>query len=502
MGKGARKRLDRQVQAQQQAQTAAAQKKAADRKRILWIAVAIVAVVAIGLTLFFTLFNRGNKGDGTFRDKIVMTSEHFQVDGAMMSFFIHSEVGLYVKNNASTLSLVGLDTESDLKSQPCSEAGAETWYDYFANLAIQRVSYYLYLAEGATEAGITLDDDDKEYLDNQMQLVRDQAAQAKQEVELFVEENFGKGVTLDDIYRAIEIRRLGDKLRPHVESGVSYTDEELSTYYADNATKLNTCDYYAFTFDNTVVGGEDKAEELAECHDEAAFRAYLEEYYRRNYEDIGQSYNEAEIKAAFDTNVKVVEGYIYEETDLSDWALDPERQVGDTHVFEEEYGYTVYFITKAPARLDYKTCNYRQIVLTDTTDTIEVNRRTKINQIRDEYLAGEQTEAAFAALAERYNESKDSRASGGLCSDMRREDVGEKACDWLFDDSRKAGDIRIIKEDGDSYYLIYYIGEGEVCWKVTADAQIKEAAFNRTVNQLFEKTNISVDRAAIADLPG
>ncbi|MBR3289556.1 MAG: peptidylprolyl isomerase [Clostridia bacterium] len=516
MGKGTRKRLDRQEKLQQQAQELAVQKKAAGRKRLLWIAVVAVAVLAIAAVLLLRLRNdlRLQNGD-VIREQIVMSSEHFQVDGAMMSYFIHSEAMAYARANSNTLTMEGLDPDTDLKTQTRTENGSQTWFDYFADVAEENVRQYLRLTEGAQAAGLKLDADDEAYLDEQIETVRAQAKEENQTVEAFASAKFGLGVNLDDIRRAIDLQMLGAKLRPHLEQEVAATDEQLQAYYNENAAKLNTCDYYTITFVSSIedgftndqildynAGTKRWADDLAKCHTMESFRAYLEGYYRMYYEDRGQEYDDAEIQASIDNTAKLVEEHIWTDDELSRWALDPSRQVGDTTVIEGTNEYSVYLITKAPTRLDYKTRDFRQIMLTKDTYETAVNMRDKANELRDRYEAGERTEAAFARLAEQYTDDANTKQAGGLCKNTRKGDTDAAVSAWLFDAARKAGDTRIIKSDDERYYLVYYVGEGEACWRVTAKEQMKAAAYNETYAALRANTQITVEQDAIATLPG
>ena len=518
MGKGTRKRLDRQEELQKQAEAAAVQKKTAGRKRLVYIIVAAVAVLAILAVVLFRIRAdiRRQNGDA-IRETTVMSTEHFKVDGAMMSYFIHAELSAYARENANTIAAAGLDAKADLKTQSCPRGGdrIETWFDYFSDLAIQDVKRYLYVAEGATAEGLSLTAEDEAYLDQQIQIVRDQAKSENKTLEEFVSENFGQGVNLDDIRRAMDLQMLGSKLRAHVEDGVVCTDEKLQAYYQDNAVKLNTCDFYTITFASSVTDdmtAEDIsaynavtklwADGLAQCHDVDSFRAYLASYYQQYYEEQGQTYDDAEIQASIDNNASEVKGHTYSDTALSNWALDPSRQVGDTNVIEGDNEYSVYLITKAPTRLDYKTRTFRQIKLSGLSYETAVQRRDKVNELRDTFMAGEQTESAFAALAEQNNDDKADRDAGGLCENTRKGEVDEKVSDWLFEDGRKAGDVRILKNTNDTYYLVYYVGEGEVCWKVTAAEQLKSSAYDDLYNDLSLHTEVTVDREAIENLPG
>ena len=518
MGKGTRKRLDRQEEKKRQEQVAAEQKQAARRKRRVWIVAAIVAAVAVLAVGVLLIVREVRRQDGSvLRSQTVMSTEHYTVDGAMMSYFIHAEARAYAAEHASTIAAEGLDTAQDLKAQPYTlgSSNADTWYDYFAAQATEKVKQYLRLAEGAHKAGITLSAEDDAYLDKQIQVVRDQAKSENKDEAAFVSETYGLGVNLDDVRRAIDLQMLGARYRQSMEQDQTYTDEELQDYYQDHSAKLSTCDYYTITFVSAIDDSfsDDQildynaatkrwADDLAACHDMDSFRAFLADYYRRYYEERGQDYDDAEIQAAINANATLVEAYTYTDDELGRWALDPARQAGDTTVIEGENEYSVYLITKAPTRLDYKTKNFRQILLSKVTDGTASGARDKANQLRDEFAAGEQTEAAFAKLAKQYNLYDTDKENGGLCENVRKDGTDEKVSEWLFADGRTPGETRIIKNSSDVYYLIYYIGEGETCWKTLATEYMQRASLDEAYDRLYGSVEIEVNENAIKGLPG
>lgn len=64
----------------------------------------------------------------------------------------------------------------------------------------------------------------------------------------------------------------------------------------------------------------------------------------------------------------------------------------------------------------------------------------KAQEILAQYQSGEQTEAAFAALAAQYSADTSTAANGGLYENIYQYQQSKNLDSWCFDASRKAGD--------------------------------------------------------------
>ena len=116
------------------------------------------------------------------------------------------------------------------------------------------------------------------------------------------------------------------------------------------------------------------------------------------------------------------------------------------------------------------------------TDEAWAAAEERANEILAEYQAGEQTEDAFAALANEYSEDSGSNTNGGLYEGSANGTFVTEFNDWVFDSSRQSGDVDIVRHEGDTsssssyggYHLIYYVGENDPVWKQTSDTALRD----------------------------
>jgi hypothetical protein len=120
------------------------------------------------------------------------------------------------------------------------------------------------------------------------------------------------------------------------------------------------------------------------------------------------------------------------------------------------------------------------------TDEAWTTAQTKAEEILAEYQAGEQTEEAFTALAQKYSDDTDSDGNvnnGGLYTNIApTSSYVTEFLDWIFETStRTPGDTGIVRHEGDTsssyaywgYHIMYYVGDNVPVWKTSATSSLK-----------------------------
>ena len=133
---------------------------------------------------------------------------------------------------------------------------------------------------------------------------------------------------------------------------------------------------------------------------------------------------------------------------------------------------------------DVNLVNVRHILLSvsDTSDEEAMSEaELQAEDILDEYLAGDQTEDAFAALAQQYS-ADGSASDGGLIEDITPGQMVEPFEDWCFDESRQPGDTGIVESEF-GYHVMYFVSTGEN-WK---DYRIANAMRTEDANAWVEE---------------
>ena len=100
------------------------------------------------------------------------------------------------------------------------------------------------------------------------------------------------------------------------------------------------------------------------------------------------------------------------------------------------------------------------------TDEEKATALAEAEAILDEFLAGEATDASFAALANEKTDDFASSTTGGLYEDITPEQgiYVESFTNWAVDPTREAGDTGII-ESPYGYHVMYYVGDDEVTYR-------------------------------------
>ena len=131
------------------------------------------------------------------------------------------------------------------------------------------------------------------------------------------------------------------------------------------------------------------------------------------------------------------------------------RAEGDADVVDYTYygvpmG-SVVVVFHGKERADFHSVDVRHILVADEAEATD---------LLAQYLAGEQTEDAFAALATAHSTDTGSAANGGLYEDVYIGQMVKPFENWCFDASRKAGDTGIVATDY-GYHVMYYVGSSE-----------------------------------------
>lgn len=474
MGKGQRVRAGRA--AEKEAMKIANAKKAKKQKitKITTTIVAILLVVClVGGLVYNAVYSAAFKKGTIQRDTIVLQTENYSVDAAMMSYFFYSQYNNFVNNYSSYLSSLGLDTSKSLKTQDCSFESGSSWFEYFANQAGAEVKEYLYLAEKAIEEKLALDEEDQKDI---QAIIDDYGTYAKNngmETAEFLTAVFGTGINESDVRKCLELSVLSQKYYDKYQDTLVYTDAEIEQFYKDNMASYRYVDYYNYTIkaqntsdSSTYAAAEAKANALAAAATSTeAFSAWVENDFR-NSKTITADYTKEKLEEELKTELAALAAtqVTYTEDDETLKWLFNTAKVGDVKVFNDGSGsYTVVLCTATPYRDESATRTIRDIVLT-TANHKENEIKATADKIMAEMKVAGLTEATFEQYASLYSENTATAGSAGLCENYKKSTFEGNIGTWVYDANRKAGDFEAVKID-DGYAICYYVGEGIPAWK-------------------------------------
>ena len=171
----------------------------------------LIALIAV-LLVVVLVGNALSNGGVIMRSRTAAESEDFEVNGAMMTYYVYSSYSSYINylyeiyssmlsssSNINVYDYMGIDPNVSLKDQVYDKESGQTWFDYFADMAKTQVEQQLVYAQAAKEAGVTLDDEDYAAIDQNIQMVEAYSELYGMSFNSYLANNYGKGVREKDL---------------------------------------------------------------------------------------------------------------------------------------------------------------------------------------------------------------------------------------------------------------------------------------------------------------
>ena len=115
--------------------------------------------------------------------------------------------------------------------------------------------------------------------------------------------------------------------------------------------------------------------------------------------------------------------------------------------------------------------------------------------VLEEFLAGDKTQDAFAALANQRSQDPGSNQNGGLYEGVKEGQMVPAFNDWCFDESRQEGDTGIVKTDY-GYHVMYFVGS-ELLWAQYARSDYAREQADKLLDEVMAQSPLTVQYADI-----
>lgn len=477
------------------------------KSKMKWTIGTIVAVILVVAILIMG-------SSIPYKVSTAVTINGVKYSAAEVNYYVGSQYVYFVNTYGSYASLFGLDTTYGVSGLADQEYyDGQTWLEYFTDAAIEQMTQIQAFCDYANENGITLTDDEIAEVDEEIDYIETNATTyGYKDADAYFAANYGTGVTTKIARQCLLDSQLASKAYTTYSDSLTYTDEELEEYY----TGLNGADdvfsylYYAVAAeevtsqdedgndvsdvtDETMAAAEATANAILDAYENGVTAAPAAEATTETTDEEApleevvtneaaaavaltpeERLNEAiasvgcEGTASTSSNVSGSSLSVY-----SDFLMDSARVAGDAAVVENsaETGYNVVvFLSRNDNH--YATQSFRHILIKaeadddgNYTDEALQTANDKAEEIYNEYLAGEQTEDAFAALANEYSEDTGSNTTGGLYENVYQGQMVSSINSFLFEEDHEAGDTAILLGQSSSYegyHIVYYVGEGEL----------------------------------------
>lgn len=468
-------------------------------EKMKWTIGVICVVVVFALIIGLVAYNKVHSSGVIPRHTTAMSSAdgNYSVTESMMTYFFNMSYQNFINQNSSYLSSYGIDTTKSLKNQTCPlYSDGTTWFDYMMNSTKNSVSQMLAFAECAKAENITLDDEDYASIDTQVGTITAFASAYKVSEDYYISSTYGASVNKNVIRDCLELSALSSKYQSHLVESYDFSDEDIQKYYDDNTKSFLKINYLSYEFKVDTDNDADEAT-IAAAKEEASRRGHelaatttSDEYlaYVRKYMEEVEYKDDEDADIDHELEHVTVTGY----TQASNKALDPafEDDAKPYTVltdFDDENGsYKVYMTLpgdedslpfEVKYRDEYNAKNVRHILFTKDVYGSDEDAEAKAQEILASWQTGDATAESFGALAEEYSADSGSNTNGGLYENVLKGVMVTEFNDWIFDETKQAGDTGIVKTTN-GYHVMYLDGDGDQAWKVTSENALANTKYS------------------------
>ena len=486
------------------------ERKQQRRANILYGSVAAVFVlVAVGLLIWNSqIIQRNSTAISVDGEKYSSAEVSYYYNSAYNSVAT-GQYASYVSLNTSTPPTQQVMTEMDMLflGAALPEGKEEmTWHEYFMILTKQNLVSQTAVLKAAEADGFTFTAEMKEEYQTTMDTIATYAKLNGMSSSAYLKSMFGASMTPKTFQKMMSNAILVSYYQEKQWNDLSYSDNQISTYYEQNKNQFDVADYEYIIFratpetkkdaDGNVITPTDAENAAAKATAEAAAKDVLARYQAgESLEALAKEYSDI-------TTYTHQEQGSYYTSDVQKWVYESSRVSGDKTMLESATSYYVVGFNSR-SRSDYLPVNVRHILVKVDTSNLDSEaenyeelRKVLIDaaasdaqSILTEWKSGAATAETFAELAGKYSADTGSNANGGLYTDVPKGQMVDEFDAWIYDESRKVGDTDIIFVDMDGYYtgyhVMYFDGWGDTpYWKMEVEDTMRNEDYNKWYESL------------------
>lgn len=455
-----------------------------------FVATAIIGVLVIGVLVFFGIryYTLPNTNETMNPGNVAVTVGDTDVSIGMYNYYYTIISNQYISGGS-------VDTSVDYAKQKTTNAeGKEvTWAQLFVDTTLEQIQYITAYYEEAVEKGVTLTDEQKKTIDEQIESLKTSAGSAGTDgegvsVDKYISDNYGDYCGLATIRKMLEQCYIAETYFSQKSIDIKVTPEEVQAYFDKHKEDYQQIPYASLQIayestdkkaaDKAVKDGEKYAKQIKSVKDIKKLMPKVCKDMLSQYISMGYFENEKEaVDALCETATTKSDSAL--PTAAVEWLFDENVKEGTVKSFNDTENSTVFVIMKTGALTvpEEEMYSVRHILImpesdkkdedSDSTKDVKYTdeqwkaAEKKADEVYQKYLSSDKSEFAFASLAEEYSEDVNSTSKGQgnsyggsivtLLGQMT--DSFEK---WSTDDKRKYADTEIVKSEF-GYHIMFFV---------------------------------------------
>ena len=411
------------------------------RTTAIFTVCAVLFVVAVAAMFLWN--------SGTFQRKAAAAS----VNGQNYSV---SDVAYYYYNGRANALNSNTELNNDVSMREQEYTASEdfdTWYDYLADQSVRYLATAQLTAQAAKDAGFDGGSEVDGTVSETMDSLKSSASSQGYDVAGYIKAIFNGLLTRGDFEKSLRTQALAEAYTNYKADAANYAEDELNAAYDADPNTYSMVSYESLVFSNSNYATEaveaTETTPAVEADDGSAAAKAAAEDALAQYK-AGKA---LESLAGADGTYTSTSTLYGTGSDMLEWLFDDARKDGDSAVLDYSYyGYSmgsVVVVFHGKERADFHAVNVRHILVEDEATA---------NDVLAQYQAGEQTEEAFAALAQEH--STDKADEGGLYENVYVGQMVKPFENWCFDPARQSGDTGIVQTDY-GYHIMYFVSAND-----------------------------------------
>lgn len=475
------------------------------KKKIMQIPIYILAgilavlIVILGVK-YFTIPN-GKEGALMNPPAVVASVSGEKVSIGMFNYYYSSLVNYYEKYAAYGYYDLDTSVSYDEQFTTDEEGNKITWSQFFKDKALEEIEQITALYHSAKKEGIKLTETQEGNIEDQIEQLKQSASSEGISLNEYIVNSFGDNCTVDTIETMLEQYYITANYRGMLAAQNKIDDEQIDDYFdahKENYYKINfsyiACEYDT-TDENTTAKSKKTVEDImSKITDRQSivdlvpvvYKDYIEQDVKNAMSNDSKLTEKQARKEAIATYEQSIEGTITGSDspfgeEINKWIFDDATKIGSKNYYiDDETGYAYIILKTEMATLDEEEVySVRHILITPEQKDAENDAETgnpkysdeawaeaekKAKEVLDEYNSGDKSEYSFALLAEKYTTDTASTSSGssgsfgGLYEGVTKGTMVPNFENWALDDSRKYGDVDIVKSDY-GYHIMFFVNK-------------------------------------------
>lgn len=287
----------------------------------------------------------------TMLSRVVASCGDMTLDNRMLNLYYQQTLYDFTSQYASYLSYI-MDTNVNLDEQ-MSMNGDMTWQESMLEAAFANFFQVSALYQQAQKEGFAMTEESQAFVDTLQESLNAAAVSAGfADENEYLQDTFGPGITFDVYAKFSEVNALAMDYANSLTEGLTFTEEELNTYYDENTDTftqmgITKADKNVIDVRHILLTVEEGAEESVWTETEKQAQALLDEW------KAGEATEEGFAALATEKTQdpgSAQTGGLYEDVypgqmvaEFNNWCFDDARQIGDTGVVRTDYGYHVMY---------------------------------------------------------------------------------------------------------------------------------------------------------------